>query len=423
MSKSNKRLKISAGDQPAETSTLSSTKLPADLVIEIFKKLPAALALARFRCVCRSWRDLLSDPAFLRQILVTEQDSDDSRQIIIFRLTGDREPIFSPCSYDTLLPLSADPPRPVVLPSTRGVGYNSCRIVGYDNGIFCLSNRTQEPNGIHLYNPATSETKALPPSPFTSPERRHSLFCGPMFGFDPTTNDYKLVRLKKAGKRRAGEGVIVRFAEVYSLMRDSWSKVETCGDVDLISRFMTNTAIPIPECHDGKCYLWNREYCCSRMTKVLSFDLAKEAFEVVDVLDPAVEDNGTMFPLHITFSRGSMVAVFSSHRNMGVVLQVWMMLKYGVAASWVKLYDVPGDEDYYMPYRCLGMWKGWKCVFVRRRRKKEVGRSYFGGEVVVFDPRTRDVVDFGVRAYRKDVKIVWNHVPNRVSVVGFADTN
>ncbi|CAI0412390.1 unnamed protein product [Linum tenue] len=277
------------------TLTLSSTKLPADIVIEIFKKLPAALALARLRCVCKSWRALLSDRAFLRQILVMDSDRDGSRQIMIFRLTDDQKPLFSPCSYDTLRPLSVDPPQPVLLISTAGedMRYNKCHVVGYDNGIFCLGDGIDEPGGTHLHNPATSETKALPPSPFTSTE-----YCGRswghLFGFDRKANDYKFIRLRKVffnhewkrvenGQKDRG----VSFAEVYSLRNDSWSKVET--DVNLY-RFLY-TANSVLESHDGKCYRWDREYCNEErmMTRVLSFDLAKEVFEMVEVLDPLPE--------------------------------------------------------------------------------------------------------------------------------------
>ncbi|CAI0404371.1 unnamed protein product, partial [Linum tenue] len=184
-----------AADQPAATLTLtlSSTKLPADLVIEIFRKLPAAYTLAVLRCVCKSWRARLSDPAFLRRILVTDGDRDGSRQIMIFRLTGDQKPLFSPCSYDTLRPLSADPPQPVLLLFTAAGEDLRCHVVGYDNGIFCLGDGIDDPGVFHLHNPATSETKALPPSPFTSTEYC-GRSCGHMFGFDSKANDYKLIR-------------------------------------------------------------------------------------------------------------------------------------------------------------------------------------------------------------------------------------
>ncbi|CAL1409566.1 unnamed protein product [Linum trigynum] len=145
---------VTAAAQPAATLTLtpSSTKLPADIVIEIFRKLPAAATLGRLRCVCKSWRARLSDPAFLRRILVTDGDRDGSRQIMIFRLTGDQKPLFSPCSYDTLLPLSADPPQPVLLISTGGedMRYNKCHVVGYDNGIFCLGDGIDDPGGKNI---------------------------------------------------------------------------------------------------------------------------------------------------------------------------------------------------------------------------------------------------------------------------------
>ncbi|CAI0412382.1 unnamed protein product [Linum tenue] len=436
---SNKTSKnAAAAAQPAATLTLtpSSTKLPADIVIEIFKKLPAAATLGRLRCVCKSWRARLSDRAFLRRILVADGDRDGSRQIMIFRLTGDQKPLFSPCSYDTLLPLSADPPQPVLLISTAGedMRCNKCHVVGYDNGIFCLGDGIDDPGGFHLHNPATSETKALPPSPFTTTEYSGGS-CGHMFGFDSKANDYKLIRLRKviynhAWKRvedgRNDEGV--SFAEVYSLRNDSWSKVET--DVNLYW-FCLYTATSALESHDGKCYRWDRQDCNEerKRTRVLSFDLAKEAFEVVEVLDPLAEKRPADWykvtrPRHVTFWRGSMVAVFDGGRMMpvGAMLEIWVMLKFGEAGSWVKLYDVPrgsDGRDYYRS-RPLGLWKEWKCVFVKKKDEEEK-RSVRGGEVLAFDPETWDVAGLEVRTDSEEIRVVWDYVPNRVSLLGFSD--
>ncbi|CAL1409577.1 unnamed protein product [Linum trigynum] len=434
---SNKRSNKAAADQPAAlltvTLTLSSGKLPADLVIEIFRKLPAASTLAVLRCVCKSWRAHLSDPSFLRRILVIDDDLDGSRQIMTFRLTDDQKPLFSPCSYDTLLPLSADPPQPVLLLSAAGEDLR-CHVVGHDNGIFCLGDGIGYPGGFHLHNPATSETKALPPSPFTLPEYfGHS--CGHMFGFDSKANDYKFIRLRKVifhhewkrvqdGQKDKG----VSFAEVYSLRNDSWSKVET--DVNLYW-FCLYSANSVLESHDGKCYRWEREYCNKgrSRTRVLSFDLAKEVFEMFEVLDPLPEKWPAYFykvirPRHVSFVRGSMVVVFDGGEMMphAAMLEIWVMLKLGEAASWVKLYGVPRGSDGWDYYksRPLGLWKDWKCVFVK---KKEENWSVRGGEVLVFDPEIRDAAGLEVRTDSEEIRIIWDYTPNRVSLAGFSDTD
>ncbi|KAL6643194.1 hypothetical protein ACP70R_021375 [Stipagrostis hirtigluma subsp. patula] len=60
------QLMVMGGSQPKK-SKLSSTpsSLPDDAIGEVLLRLPSK-SLARFRCVCRSWRRLISSPAFVR---------------------------------------------------------------------------------------------------------------------------------------------------------------------------------------------------------------------------------------------------------------------------------------------------------------------------------------------------------------------
>ncbi|CAN1149804.1 hypothetical protein LINPERPRIM_LOCUS18551, partial [Linum perenne] len=139
----------------------SSTYFSEDIFINILQWLPIASCIARFRCVCRSWRILLSDPDFVRRIIFS-QKSDDLKTLQIL-ISG-----------------------------------------GCCDGIFCLNSTTRKADGNYvqkmvLWNPTTGETKIVPPGPH---HPCHSFNFGLClrserigFGYDPETDDYKVVRV------------------------------------------------------------------------------------------------------------------------------------------------------------------------------------------------------------------------------------
>ncbi|CAN1178925.1 hypothetical protein LINPERHAP2_LOCUS33899 [Linum perenne] len=67
-----------AGDENNDNN--SATYFDEDILINILQWLPIASCIARFRCVCRSWRTLLSDPIFIRKIIFS-QTSDDKKKL------------------------------------------------------------------------------------------------------------------------------------------------------------------------------------------------------------------------------------------------------------------------------------------------------------------------------------------------------
>ncbi|CAN1237175.1 F-box/kelch-repeat protein At3g23880 [Linum grandiflorum] len=165
-------------------------------MINILLRLPIASCIARFRCVCRSWRNLLSDPNFIRRILFF-QSSDDQKNLKIL-ITKDRYSIYS---YETLRLIECHHDD---LPTPDGYGWFD--LIECCDGIFCINDTRRRYKGvlshsIILWNPVTSETKILPPSPHHPTRssrarlytKNHGGYIG--FGFDPETKDYKVVRV------------------------------------------------------------------------------------------------------------------------------------------------------------------------------------------------------------------------------------
>lgn len=160
-----------------------STYLPEDVVLKILSMLPAK-SLLRFRCVCKSWLFLIGTPDFLsnnlfnHSIINSTTTNTTPHQLLLVKRTVESTPrtqTHSFLSYHTLALLSQ---TVLDLPQTR----REPKIVGSCNGLLCLFD-----HNIFVYNPATSELKALPPA---------SNVDNVCFGLDSKRNEFKVMRIR-----------------------------------------------------------------------------------------------------------------------------------------------------------------------------------------------------------------------------------
>ncbi|KAI9122451.1 hypothetical protein K1719_006291 [Acacia pycnantha] len=178
------------------------------------------------------------------------------------------------------------------------------------NGILCLSGRSH----LILWNPATKEAKAIP-------ERDRFLFLSVIgFGFDPITNDYKIVRLLCDEKNSI---------EVYSLNSDCWRTI-----------YVDNAPYRLRENGIWNSYLNGFYHWLGSSerddTYILSFDFSKEVLGVIKL------------PLEVSSSResvgvlgGSLACVsFSQYGN----FEIWVMNEYGVENSWTKKFQIESNR-------------------------------------------------------------------------------
>ncbi|CAN0928903.1 F-box protein CPR1 [Linum grandiflorum] len=223
--------------------------LTEDIVINILLRLPVAACIARFRCVCKSWQNLLSDPNFIRKTLFFRNSDDEKAlQVLIIGCGSSPGNFYSLHSFETLRPIEGcDQPSP--LPP---VGGQASEIIGICDGIVCMAYTDVDatfgdvPCNIILWNPATSEAKILPPcpvhpvgTPWQRPLKVNGEYTG--FGFNPQTKDYKVIRLLEFDEvgleddnreYHFEESQIHTgpwnplFIEVYSLKNDSWKTLD-----------------------------------------------------------------------------------------------------------------------------------------------------------------------------------------------------
>ncbi|CAI0552792.1 unnamed protein product [Linum tenue] len=411
-------------------SNSSSRYLTHELVIQILLRLPTASSLARFRCVSRSWRSLLSDPEFIRNFLFHHSSKDGTRlRIMIKRLCYDRS-VYSLHRFDTLRHISTaaaaeeeeelpTAPYKVRWPN----GSSQLDIVGHANGIFCIADGNSDgASDIILWNPETSETRVVPVSPFA--HMSGFVVWGQQeqigFGFDPESNDYKVVRtlqFTQGGNDNDdddddGDGNYsqdeeeeeveedessLELSEVFSLRHGSWRKLQ--------GGFTPGLLYSIPECHEGRYYWWWDEGPDGCSTFV-SFDIRSEVFETVEVANP-VGMSSDFSIRSVSLVKGSVVAVFSDMETVDEPnsLEVWALLNFA-GEGWIKLYSIAST----LLMNCVhpvGIWRNGRCFLQR----------YEDGELIVFDPEIGSIVttDVQLQGEWQFFQIV-PYAPSRISL-------
>ncbi|CAL1366218.1 unnamed protein product [Linum trigynum] len=419
-------------------------EVPADLHIDILRRLPQSSCIVRFRCVCKSWCALISDPSFTRQKLFLNSESSSPPPppppLAMVIKDNNLGGMSAPESFYSLYSFNA------LKPSLRGeaadirIPFNLChyRIAGCCHGLLCLydSRCGRSAGEAILWNPATKETKVLPPSLFNlAPHSQYACYGRLGFGFDPETNDYKVVReIDYNYEVRGWNHRKCPLFELYSLTTDSWRKIDTGS----CSPFSNGHLLYLPavsyrklsRCYKGKLYWWSDHSSLSRCsTQIASsrtqfawFDMSKEVFRGADVRNPSDDRWAVRWlfvpPNEEEEENDSLVAICSGGGGGGgggrESLEVWALMKLWVPESWTKLFVVP--DDYYD-------FVGISSNFLFYQRHKSHERSNDG--VIVVNPATLtisayhlgtgEIIDSVVS--NTMVFLIMDYVPSRVSLV------
>ncbi|OVA09219.1 F-box domain [Macleaya cordata] len=182
--------------------------LPTEITIEIFSRLPAE-SILECRRVCRSWRRIINHTNFAdmhlrRQLLQLDQDHKKDQNHsglgmdFLFLIEVNRERKLYQCYYREY---DEDDPwhcykklLRVNLPPINC--FNA--IVGSCNGLICFPISPNIKNSIihdpvYICNPITREYVNLPKFVIKNEYANVRIVCG--FGYVPSTNEYKVVRI------------------------------------------------------------------------------------------------------------------------------------------------------------------------------------------------------------------------------------
>jgi F-box interacting protein len=272
-----------------------SGNVPEGLLMEILSKLPVK-SLMRFKCVSKSMYALITSPHFITKHLTSHNphrgailrrgDGLDGRYRTNMLISGRKPPRLSTLSNETL-ELSGD----VDLSQLFQDEVTGLVILGPCNGVLCFVANvlTKGPDQkadyvIVLWNPATRESRMLPPINFGFNIVSSDMFDPNFgiymssefgFGFDPKTNDYKVVRILDFFR-------FPRKAVVYNLSTNSWRKIDSSPTSSY------NLELPrFPSCLNGVLYWLAIHYPWpfgDDGRHLISFDMSDEVFQDLPLL-------------------------------------------------------------------------------------------------------------------------------------------
>ncbi|XP_023762016.2 F-box/kelch-repeat protein At3g06240 isoform X1 [Lactuca sativa] len=294
---------------PQQPTTIEN--LPNELLVNIFIRL-LAKQLAQMRSVSKSWNSLLSKSSFVKTQL---HHSIFNKDKTLFHFSDDHYYGFK---------LSVNPNPQLIsfikLPPNPESPHTSIRVIDSVNGLICSS---YSDSIIQIWNPSLSAILTLPPyfMPCSAIDSIRIFF---RFGFEPKTDDYKVVKLTAYAN---GSSVIWWMdVEIYSMRKGSWKLI-----IERVPSHITwidENEVVCADGHDG--HLHWLGYITEEMNlkTILSFDLGSETFREIPLPDSTVAtEYGRSTALGVL---GGKLCVMSW--AMDDPSEVWVMEEYG----WVK---------------------------------------------------------------------------------------
>ncbi|KAJ4714706.1 putative F-box family protein [Melia azedarach] len=287
-----------------------TSMLPLDLIIDILSRLPVK-TLLRFRCLSKFFRSLIDGPDFINLHLTRSLDTNSNLSLIFSGFANPDSRIFCG-SLDSL-----DNCVEVDYP------FRNCRyfrrydtlVIGSCNGLVALHNREK---GIVLLNPSTKKHRILPKF-YSSLDDCYAYFDG--FGYDASTDDFKLVRIIVFNNPLSTE------VTVYSLKNNTWRRI---GDFSYY--FRTNRGNGV-FASGALHWMATLNPQAEEDDLIIAFDLKREEFYQVPV---PPSGKGRFFPC-LKVLRGCLSLICTCDYKRPC--ELWVMKEYGMKDSWTKLFS------------------------------------------------------------------------------------
>ncbi|OIW15305.1 hypothetical protein TanjilG_10745 [Lupinus angustifolius] len=274
--------KTTSSSSPSKTPV----QLPEDIQAEILNRLPVQ-TLARFRCVCKSWHRLFTDPFFINNHL-RRHHSTTPHRIILSRYFK------SPLSIS--LHHRNHNLQELHLPFISGHTYY---VKGHCHGLICIIINNGD---IVLWNPSINQHRILP-TPSNFMKTREVLGIG----FDSTINDYKIIRAPSSYCNIKVKDYNPQI-EILTLTSNSWRKLpDEVTPPYFIEHYHQSVTL-------NNAVYWLTLDDIS--TVVLKFSLSEEKFTVV----PNPPDNNGRNLSWLGVLNGALCVVHSQRR---VYFDIW----------------------------------------------------------------------------------------------------
>ncbi|KAK2411913.1 F-box/kelch-repeat protein [Trifolium repens] len=299
--------------------------LPQELITLILLRLPVK-SLTRFKCVCKSWFSLISNPHFANSHFQLSAAT-PTRRILLLSASAPRESK----SIDFKASSLGDPVSlyPKFMPFQS---YSRIKIKGSCRGFLLLHcfNKQSWIYEIYIMNPSTGFHKKIPLSPFASHSgiiQYYTDFYG--FGYDHATDDYLLVTMSSE--------VRPPHLEFFSLRANTWKEIEG-------AQFPYRNIMGIEQPRVGFLFNgaihWFAYYDDLREYVIVAFDLMeKKLFNMHLPVDFDRERN--QLGLWVFGEFLSIWVVYYGDVHDNSTLEVWVMKEYKVDSPWTKTFVLP----------------------------------------------------------------------------------
>ncbi|OIT08447.1 PREDICTED: F-box protein CPR30-like [Nicotiana attenuata] len=367
--------------------------LPHDVMIDILKRLPVK-SLMRFKCLSRTWCDVIYSVDF---ISIHYNHDCLSNYFTLFKRFIKIDGNDSIYYGNNMLSFhSNDESFKTIASNIEYIdNYIGVSIVGPCNGIVYISSY----RSTALYNPTLREFFELPPSilphsPDLSPviELNTCVIMTMGIGFDPNTNDYKVIRILIPFHEYEWEDTdnyykLVSKVEVYNLSTNSWRKIEDLQClVDPWRCF--NVLI------NGAFHWRGTNLSPAGDNWIVSFNFSTELFQ--NILFPEGLDIEPCKSLVVLNESLALICYTNIFYPQNVVtcqsIDIWLMKKYGVRESWIKEFTV-GPMVIETP---LSVWMNDVELMIESNNGKLASCNLFCGEFkdlnMSGDPNTLEIV-------------------------------
>jgi F-box interacting protein len=330
--------------------SMADRHLPQELLMDILSSLPVK-SLLRCKCVCKDWYSLIQNPQFINNHF--NHQNNKPRQLVHHNICDIGVPGSTiPELKKTLLTFF--PTEFVHQLVDYPINHEWFDLIGPINGIFMVKILIDGPNqtGLALWNPATRAFWTIPqPNLNYQPPNIQWKDCNLGFGWEPSTNDYKVVTFQFPSYYYASIKEVT--AAVYSLSTNSWKQIYvTCPD--LVSsldgiffpvEYCSNTSLPRAATYFNGAYYWlscYSEFWNSRRwknLKIVLFDMKMEVFRVIPTpsFDPA-KYKSMRRNLELTWYNESLAMIVPENSLSGVIsVGIWLMESEGSWSEYITL--------------------------------------------------------------------------------------
>ncbi|XP_057497744.1 F-box/kelch-repeat protein At3g23880-like [Actinidia eriantha] len=348
-------------------------KLPDELVFDILSQLPVR-CLLQYRCVCKSWRNMISDARFIKTHLHRSTESPDSRRLLLdthplslgshilflgsfltHRSCVNFDLIAFGNSNHTLQKLP--PPWP-----SRGTNFRTLCVC---DGLILLSVYDESlGKSFVLWNPSTRSYKKL-----LCPYECNAFTIYGLF-YDSSMDGYRVVIVS----RKFETSLVL----IYNSRSDSWGMIRE----PRYSILYRENGVPV----NGNLH-WVMNSNELRSWVIVRFDFTKEKF--LELPRPSFGDE--LIEINLVVLRGYLcLCRFGNQKQ----VEIWAMKEYGKKESWTNLVVIPNKIETSILFNFKPLYIMENCEIVLEVESREI---------VIYNPndgkyRSLKRYDIGCRA-------------------------